>query len=296
MTVDEVDTPLPEALERLAAIPKRDRTYDCSEREATSFGLGSRALELLDEHGYTSRGGEGVRYCSNDLHFLGLRLGAEFYIRTWRAMASSFFTLTKAPSTALSVKYLGWVRKGTARGVARAPNNVETEIEIMPGQPAYELRTTVRRRPYVALPPALQHIGDELAAYELYPLPAALKYDLDFVRTTGVCDCFAAARLLLDAAGSAGFDGRFSWGLLLTLPFASPHAWAEIRIGGTWEAYDPLLLTALARFGGLDGEAWPHSMNITTMLKRFGETECLFLEERPPTANHYQTTFITSIM
>ena len=54
-----------------------------------------------------------------------------------------------------------------------------------------------------------------------------------------------------------------AYGLLLAPPLGTPHQWAEIRLGDIWAPADPLLLSILGRFAGLDASRWPctHSPN-----------------------------------
>ena len=291
-----MDATLADAVARLRLVPREARTYEQSEREAAAFGLGAGTLQVLNDEGLTAQDAGGRLYSASDLHFLGLRLGSPFYLRSWQAMARSFSTLQAAEQTELSVQYVGWPGEGKAPAIARSPDGSRVEVEAVSGKPAHEVRTVVRRRSSVPLPPELRDVGDEIAGYDLYPLPPSLKDDLDFVRRTGICDCFASARLLVETATARGLAARPSWGLLLTLPFSSPHAWAELLVGGAWEAYDPLLLSTLTRFGGLDEAQWPATRNITTMVERFDASQCSFLEERAGPAEYETTTFITTIV
>ena len=54
-----------------------------------------------------------------------------------------------------------------------------------------------------------------------------------------------------------------AYGLLVAPPLGTPHQWAEIRLGDIWAPADPLLLSILGRFAGLDASRWPctHSPN-----------------------------------
>ena len=54
-----------------------------------------------------------------------------------------------------------------------------------------------------------------------------------------------------------------AYGLLLAPPLGTPHQWVEIRLGDVWAPADPLLLSILGRFAGLDASRWPctHSPN-----------------------------------
>jgi hypothetical protein len=61
--------------------------------------------------------------------------------------------------------------------------------------------------------------------------------------------------------------------LLLALPLGTPHQWAEIRLDDIWAPADPLLLSILGRFAGLDVSRWPCTHSPNAVLLRLAATK-----------------------
>jgi hypothetical protein len=114
-----------------------------------------------------------------------------------------------------------------------------------------------------AFPASVQRVLHEAAALDFYILPPTLAGDLDFARRTGLAGCLTASRLVVSDCQQRGIEARMAYGLLLAPPLGTPHEWAEIRLGDMWAPADPLLLSILGRFAGLDPSRWPctHSPN-----------------------------------
>ena len=64
-----------------------------------------------------------------------------------------------------------------------------------------------------------------------------------------------------------------AFGLVLAPPLGTPHQWAEIRVGDIWAPADPLLLTILGRFAGLDATWWPCTRSPNALLLRLAARE-----------------------
>ncbi|WP_433534574.1 transglutaminase domain-containing protein [Micromonospora sp. CA-249363] len=88
-------------------------------------------------------------------------------------------------------------------------------------------------------------------------LPHALADDPAFLRDAKLADCQSGARFLVDKAACYGISARMAFGVLLTQPFSTTHAWAELKVDGEWLVSDPLSLAVLARWGVLDTAVWP---------------------------------------
>ena len=106
-------------------------------------------------------------------------------------------------------------------------------------------------------PPSVQRVLHQAAAFDFYILPPTLAGDLQFARRTGLSGCLTASRLVVSECQQRGIEARMAYGLLLAPPLGTPHEWAEIRLGDMWAPADPLLLSILGRFAGLDPSRWP---------------------------------------
>ena len=64
-----------------------------------------------------------------------------------------------------------------------------------------------------------------------------------------------------------------AYGLVLAPPLGTPHEWAEIRTADTWAPADPLLLSVLGRFAGLDASRWPCTHSPNAVLLRLADSK-----------------------
>lgn len=110
----------------------------------------------------------------------------------------------------------------------------------------------------VDVPDHVRALLEEVAGLDFFMLPEDVRWDLDFIRSTGMAECGGASKLLLHAAREAGVSARQWFGLLLTKPFATGHFWTEVEVGDVWVPVDPLLLKLLRHSAGLSGESWPY--------------------------------------
>ena len=124
-----------------------------------------------------------------------------------------------------------------------------------------------------AFPPSVQRVLHRAAAFDFYILPPTLAGDLDFVRRTGLTGCLTASRFVVSECQQHGIAARMAYGLLLAPPLGTPHGWAEIRLGDMWAPADPLLLSILGRFAGLDASRWPCTYSPSAVLLRLGANE-----------------------
>jgi hypothetical protein len=119
-----------------------------------------------------------------------------------------------------------------------------------------------------AFPPSVQRILHQAAAFDFYILPPTLAGDLAFARRTGLAGCLTASRCVVSECQQRGIEARMAYGLLLAPPLGTPHEWAEIRLGDFWAPADPLLLSILGRFAGLDASRWPCTHSPSAVLLR----------------------------
>jgi hypothetical protein len=123
------------------------------------------------------------------------------------------------------------------------------------GSPAAHLEV----RPGRASPLIDGEVGpvlDELAALQFFMVPPAVDTP-ELTASTGLATCRTASEILVGRATALGIAARRRFGLMVGRTHAIAHVWAELHVGGEWVAADPLMLSALARWGGLDAAVWP---------------------------------------
>jgi len=161
------------------------------------------------------------------------------------------------------------------------------------GRSAVELRVVLRGR-WPELPAAAARVVSRVAAtIGFCLLPPALRCDTELVRRIGLSDCLTAAHLIVEEWSAAGLEARIGRGLLMSLPYSTPHTWPEVRVGERWVPADPLMLGLMRNFGGLDPAAWPVDRSTGPMLLRaVGEHSALIVTD----SGEIETTFITSLI
>ncbi len=87
-------------------------------------------------------------------------------------------------------------------------------------------------------------------------VPRALRFRLDFIRRTRICDCSGATALLLHSAARYGVRARWAFGLIAVPPYAATHNWIEIRTDDRWVPADPVLINAMLDWGALRRDTW----------------------------------------
>jgi Transglutaminase-like superfamily len=108
-----------------------------------------------------------------------------------------------------------------------------------------------------ALPVPLLELLHELDRIDFFLLPEAIRWSHEFLWRTRMGDCGVSADWLVRAGRRRGLVTRFRFGLLLASPYATPHCWAEVLVGDHWLAFDPMLVRAMHRWGGLDPVEYP---------------------------------------
>ena len=242
---------------------------------------------------------DGPRFWSTDLHYLGLRLGcATLYqgvLNRWAGALTAFSARART--------------RAEIRCTTYAPPGTDVELLVAPGSPLRaqaEARATALRfavelrgdRPPLdgALPPGLDELLAELAAFDFCWLPPSLEADLAFVRRTRLANCLSTALLLAEEAPRMGVEVRLAHGLLLAPPYSTPHNWAEVRLAeDDWVPLDPLLLGLLARFAGLDAAAWPPARSPGAILLRLAEPGTP-LVRAVDTGAPLEATFLTKVL
>jgi hypothetical protein len=274
-TADEVSVLPLDAADRwiatLAAVPPAARVYDVTpSRAQREFGITAAMADLLAERGLprARADGEGA-FAWSDLHYIALRLGsARLYLRTMRSWAGA---VARARAQAVGVRYRTYATVGTTVEVL-LPEGRSEETVVGSDQVVASFSVGPAREA-VAFPADVQEVLGEAAALDFYILPPTLAGDLDFVRRTRLSGCMTASRLVVDECRRRGIDARMAYGLLLAAPLGTPHEWAEIRVGDEWAPADPLLLSILGRFAGLDTTRWPSTHSPNAVLLRLATRE-----------------------
>ncbi len=247
---------------RLRQIPRDAGDYTFDAQDALmQFGLGEPELEALRHAGLHGQSAEGEHtYARYDLHYVGLRRGVAqdvlAGINLWRA---SLNRLVDAGGARIHVAYVPKVPDET--------QPVDGHV-VLPGAPSHPVKlrhltpaaqfTVTQSTTWPALPDDVAAIVDEVASSEFCLLPTRLAGDTALARRIGLTECWTGSKLLVEACQRIGRRARIAHGLMVALPFSSPHTWAEVELDGIWTPVDPLIIDLMRRWGGLDPAAWPH--------------------------------------
>ena len=248
----------------LGAVPPAARVYDVTPRRAElEFGITSGLANFLSDRGLPRASCEGeTRFFWSDLHYIALRLGsARLYLRTMRSWAHAVANAAQCGSRMIGLRYRTYASPGATVDVL-LPEGRRVKVLVGPDQIVAKLNVRMANCEST-FPPCVQRVLHRAAAFDFYMLPPTLAGDLAFARRTGLAGCLTASRVVVSECQQLGIEARMAYGLLLAPPLGTPHEWAEIRLGDVWAPADPLLLSALGRFAGLDASGWPctHSPN-----------------------------------
>jgi hypothetical protein len=148
-----------------------------------------------------------------------------------------------------------------------------------------------------AFDPVLDDLWRDAAGLDFCWIPEPLRGDADFLHRSGLADCASAAPILVDECARRGREARTAFGLLLATPISTPHHWVEVRDrDGRWIPFDPILISLLTRFAGLDGTTWPPSRSPGAILLRLADdaTPLVWTEAEPLEAS-FQARLTTRI-
>lgn len=289
MTLDVSGSGLTEAtvsplLDRVRLVPDDLRRFRATTADAAAvWGLSAQVLTDLVERGLPAeRSGGDFRFDEFDLGNLALHLGCRSVqrkvIRSWARTLDRYagagtatFTVTYRPDCP-DPRHDGpceWEVAGRDGVAVR---------EVERGEPALTL-TRVADEPAVRMPATLSSLLRDISRFEFWILPHPLRADTRFLRRTRLADCGGAAAVLIEEAAALGIPGRRRFGLLLAEPYATPHFWSEVLIEDTWVAVDPLLVSMLTRWGGLDPATWPPERSPALILLPLAA-------DRPPVVRH----------
>lgn len=277
----------------LGAVPPAARVYDVTPRRAElEFGITAAVANLLSDRGLPRSSFKGeARFAWSDLHYIALRLGsARLYLRTMRSWAHSVASAALSESQMIGLRYRTYASPGATVNVL-LPEGRRVKMVIGPDQIVAKLNVRTANCES-AFPPSVQRVLHQAAAFDFYILPPTLAGDLDFVRRTGLAGCITASRVVVSECQQRGIEARMAYGLVLAPPLGTTHGWAEIRLGDIWAPADPLLLTILGRFGGLDASRWPCTHSPKAVLLRLADCETPIVDGA---GGPVQTSFVVSV-
>lgn len=269
---------LAQLVERLRRIPLDARSYEWDARQADlHFGLDAATLGRLADLGLPSAradGDGGVRFAHVDLHYVGLRAGtASTYLWAVRQWAASLERLGGLERARVALEYVPQLPgcDGAVTGCVRLPDGAVRAVVLENGRCAAEA-PVVLDADWPALPDAARRIVADVAAQlDFCLVPAPLRGDVAAARRSGLSDCLTAAHLLVEEWRAAGLEARLGSGILVSVPYSTPHTWAELRVGERWVPADPLMVGLMRDHGGLDRGRWPLDRSLGPLLARLGE-------------------------
>ena len=277
----------------LGAVPPAARVYDVTPRRAElEFGITSAIGNLLSDRGLPRSCFEGeARFAWSDLHYIALRLGsARPYLRTMRSWAHSVANAAECGPHTIELRYRTYGSPGATVDVLW-PEGRRVKALIGPDQIVARLNVQMENCER-AFSRTVQRVLHQAAAFDFYILPPTLAGDLDFARRTGLAGCMTASRFVVSECEQRGIEARMAYGLLLAPPLGTPHEWAEIRLGDTWAPADPLLLSILGRFAGLDASRWPCTHSPNAVLLRLATLKTPIVDSA---GGPVETSFMVSV-
>ena len=294
---NEISTVPVDAVDRwiaaLGAVPPAARVYDVTPRRAElEFGITSAIANLLSDRGLSRSSVEGeTRFAWSDLHYIALRLGsARLYLRTMRSWAHAVANAAQCGSQIIGLRYRTYASPGATVDVLLPEGR---RVKAVVGQDQIIARLNVHMANCESgFPPSVQRVLHQAAAFDFYHLPPTLAGDIDFARRTGLAACFTASRFVVSECQQRGIEARMAYGLLLAPPLGTPHEWAEIRLADVWVAADPLLLSILGRFAGLDASRWPCTHSPNAVLLRLAASKTPIVDGA---SGPVETSFVVSV-
>ena len=267
-------------VERVLRVPPGARSFDVPGTKARlHYGLDDETLDRLVDAGlpHEDSGTERL-FCESDLHYLALRLGAAGpSLMLSRLQAQTLERIATSAGLEFRLDFIARGDRARSRRdrppLAVAPPPADTMRVATGGSAAAIMSLVTRRfRAWPPVPAAAASVVAELGQFDWYKLPLELARDGEFARASGLYTCLTAADRVFEALWGAGHAVRRSYGLLLGVPYSTPHAWVEIETApGDWVPIDPFLIQALTRFGALAAQDWPLTRSTGHIVLRVAE-------------------------
>ncbi|MGN7186957.1 transglutaminase domain-containing protein [Microbacterium enclense] len=260
-SADQGGFPLEETVSALARVPSRYRAYDTDTLTALKrYGFTPGQLSALLDHGLPHLGtAHEPRFDRLDLENaalgIGIRTPRRTALRWWRrALQRDGLTNTSTRIWYLRVEPTeegrGFaVRHTLSSDAAGASESAEDHNGVF----KLTVRTSARTHTFDA---RYDSLFSYAAGLRFHLLPEPLQDDVGFAKETGLADCKLAATVMTQQALARGIEARSSAGRVLTGPYATWHAWFDIRVADEWIVADPFFLGNLHRWGVLSPEEW----------------------------------------
>lgn len=252
---------LDETMSALARVPSRYREYDSDMQTACkSYGFTPEQLSALLDHGLAHRGtAQNIRFDRLDLENAALGIG----IRTPRRTALRWWRRALQRDSHLDTATRVWRLRvePTKRGshastrYALSADAARASASVVDGDGVFELTVHTSARAH-AFDARHHELFSYAAGLRFHLLPEPLQEDVGFAKETGLADCKLSATVMREEATAAGVEARTSAGRVLTGPYATWHAWFDIRVADEWVVADPFFLGNLHRWGVLSPEEW----------------------------------------
>lgn len=255
--IDRLDRSAHDWIARLSLLPADCRDFSIDDRcAARDFGIDAATLDELIAAGlpHVETGAE-LRFAGSDLHYLALRLGcASPHLQAMSWWADSLTRAARWDLLESEVRCMAYVAAGTEIDLLDHLGRRRTSVGADHCAAQLEFTTTTA---WPSFDSAIVDLLEEVAALDFCWIPGTVEDPVALARRTGLADCASAAALLVQECHLRGIPARTSYGLLLAVPYSTPHNWAEVFVEGRWVPADPLLLALLIRHAALDATAWP---------------------------------------
>lgn len=277
-TTSTLDPAAATLLAKLCHIPDGHRRFSVSAEQATAeYQIPVGLLDDMRTGGMSARRLDGTWwYDSIDLLNIAMQLDIGSRRRT---VLSWWLREVRRPHGATVTYQLDFWPSCPAPGhpgpcrysfVGVEGRRVETTGMADHEHPAHSLTFEIPQQ-WPAIPPAVRGLLDEMTEITFLRLPVSLRWNTSFVHATGLGDCPAVAKILVERAVERGMQARFIGGRTLTPPFSAVHYWAEILIEDHWVPVDPVLITALQQWGLCDPAEWTRYDTFGGIMARFSD-------------------------
>ncbi len=268
-----------------AEVPDSARVYHSTPSDALRrHRINSELLDCLLDHGLTHRIRNGeLLFDDYDLRNIALHLGLMSLQRmAFRSWATALIQADQGERLQHRVRYVSTCPHPGHRGRCTFEPLVPAgRVEATRGTDGtIAVVDVVRRTAWPAPTTEQRDLVSGLGSISFWILPEVVRWDLAFLRRTGLSDCGGVAVLLVDDARRSGVPVRFSFGLLVARPYSTPHCWAELLIDDEWVPVDPLLVRALVQWGGLDARRWAPDRSPGALFRRLGDEFCCLAAHR----------------
>lgn len=252
-------------LARLRRVPDAVRRYTATGSDAwLLYRLDEALLEYMRGNGlaFITEAGE-FRYERTDLMNIAMQVGSSAAARAARRFwAAGCRRPPDAGPAEYEITYSvacpapGHGPSCTYRMILPDARRVDHVVAAGAGPPVVPGVRVAVAADWPPLPPAARDLLNVLDGIEFTLLPEALHGDVDFVRRSGLSDCWGTTAIIVAEGRRRGLPVRASYGLTVVAPYSMIHNWAEFRVADRWVPMDPLLVNAMIGWGVLDSREW----------------------------------------